>query len=46
MPIPKVRDYEDEVDYMERCIKQLKRYGHSQNEAKVICYSTWQNKDN
>lgn len=42
MPIPNVKDSEGKNVFMERCVEQLKQYGHSPNEAKVICLSTWQ----
>jgi hypothetical protein len=40
MPIPKIKDGEQEQEYISRCISELyDEYGQEQSSA--ICYSTW-----
>ncbi len=41
MPLPEVKPYERQIDYLNRCVPIEIEAGKTQAQAAAICYATW-----
>ena len=45
MPIPEVRPYERQIDYLNRCVPiMMEKDGLDRAQSAAICYATWRDK--